>query len=706
VRRKELDSGEIVDAPSRYRCEVSALESVELWGKNDRRKFEITEAIAWLSDRRTGQAYTVELFEMPPQQADWNNLEPGKHALFSSFYAGLSSLGSGLIASIPDGLPADMPIIEVRLTKNEEAPAVMVRSRRTPGTSRVFDANEERHKRLIGFLESHPLVRQITLPNILIRSAEPADAPVQQPAVAPQLPQRDPNARYPVVGVIDGGVAEIYKPWIIERIGFLAPEHESFEHGSFISGLLVEGGALNPSLSVGADGCLIADLNLFPAENKPGAFDLYYPNGPQDFFDEVAVAVAAIRKKHGVRVFNLSLNVQSAVQLDRYSAEARRLDKIAEDNDVIFVISAGNLKADRMRREWPADDAQAAAILAAHRDDQLFVPAESVRNLSVAAINPPGLSNSIAGAPARYSRRGPGLKTGVKPDLCHVGGSGTACPRQGHGLYSRNPIGAVIDNCGTSFAGPLVARGVSAVEAAIEGEPSRETLMALALHHAKVPAPLHGKTFASLARQLIGFGQPVSAAEALAGDDHQITMLFSSRIYSGKMLEFRFAWPPSLVHNGKCRGGVRLTVVSSPTLDYRYGDEFVRVNIEAALQQENAKGEFKGGALEPTYVFFNEEEKVREANLIEHMFKWSPVKVFAKNMPRGRGETSNWRLAVNYLTRAGEDIPKEGIPLSILLTISDLKGKAPVFQEMRQLLQASNYQIADIRTAARVTPRT
>jgi hypothetical protein len=263
----------------------------------------------------------------------------------------------------------------------------------------------------------------------------------------------------------------------------------------------------------------------------------------------------------------------------------------------------------------------------------------------------------------------------------------------------------VISGCGTSYATPLVSRGMALVEAAIEGEPSRETLMALALHHAQVPATLQGATFSGLARQLISFGQPISAADTLAGNDHQITMLFSGRSYSGKMLEFRFAWPSSLVVNGKCRGEVRLTVVSSPTPDYRFGDEPVHMNIEADLQQENAKGKFSGGALEPTYDFFNDEEKVREANLIEHMFKWSPVKLFAKNIPCGRGETSNWRLAVNYLTRAGEDIPKDGIPLSILLTIGDPDSQAPVFQEMRQLRQAANYQIADIRTAARVTPR-
>jgi subtilisin family serine protease len=154
----------------------------------------------------------------------------------------------------------------------------------------------------------------------------------------------------------------------------------------------------------------------------------------------------------------MSLNIVSPVVISRYSLEARRLDQIAENNDVIIVISAGNLDKGKQRPEWPVDETKAALVLASHRDDQLFIPAESVRNISVSAINPPGLSTSIDGALARYSRRGPGLRSGVKPDLCHVGGSGTTCTHHEHGLFSLADDGKVISGCGTSYAAPLVAK--------------------------------------------------------------------------------------------------------------------------------------------------------------------------------------------------------------------------------------------------------
>jgi hypothetical protein len=75
-------------------------------------------------------------------------------------------------------------------------------------------------------------------------------------------------------------------------------------------------------------------------------------------------------------------------------------------------------------------------------------------------------------------------------------------------------------------------------------------------------------------------------------------------------------------------------------------------------------------------------------------------------MPIGVGKSSNWRRAVNYLTRAGERMPEEGVPFTALFTIFDSKEVAPVFNDMRLTLNALGVQVEDIRTAARVTTRT
>jgi hypothetical protein len=337
------------------------------------------------------------------------------------------------------------------------------------------------------------------------------------------------------------------------------------------------------------------------------------------------------------------------------------------------------------------------------------MPAESVRNVAVAALNPLGVDPSIAFAPARYSRRGPGLRAGVKPDLACVGGCGTAHNRLGHGLFSIYADGTVEDSCGTSFATPLAAKAAAVLEHGIEGTVSRETLIALLVHHAQMPSMLRTKAMRGVARHLVGFGRPPPAKEILEGDDHQITLVFASRLRKDQQIVFRFTWPPSMVlANGECRGSAKLTLVSTPPLNPRFGSEFVRVNIDAVLQQEDFDKEDKPGwrkRLDAIYLPGSAEAPVIEAERMEHGLKWSPVKAYAKTMPRGVGKSSNWRLFINYLTRAAEDMPDNGVPFTAILTISDPERRHPVFTDMRQSLNALGVRIEDIRTAARIVTR-
>jgi len=194
----------------------------------------------------------------------------------------------------------------------------------------------------------------------------------------------------------------------------------------------------------------------------------------------------------------------------------------------------------------------------------------------------------------------------------------------------------------------LVAKTAAVLDRDIEGEVSRETLIGLLLHQARMPDVLSTKALSGVARDLVGFGVPPSAHEILEGEDHQITLVFASRLRRDQQISFAFAWPPSLVTpEGKCRGSAKLTLVSTPPLDARFGSEFVRINIDAALQQEDfdkmGKPGWKG-RLDPLYLPGKADTPTIEAERIEHGLKWSPVKAFAKAMPRGIGKSSyKWR---------------------------------------------------------------
>jgi len=700
-RRKEVPN------PSVQKSETGAIERIELYGPSDKRDFSVEEAVAWLANPMTGSGYQVELFDILPPRAEWDRLDTAHRRLVESFISGFNALEHSMsVERLPSGQNR-LPMLSVRL--DQAGDGAVLRLTSTPLKERrdlaPFDPDIGRHARLLAFLDAHPLVRRIELPGIIVRSArQPAGGRTRPNGVT--LPVRDSRRTHPRIGIVDGGISPALSDWVIDRWDVLADEDMDLAHGTFIGGLAVAGADLNGSTTCPEpDGAELVDVAIFPNERKAGAFASYYSGGLPQFFDEMDAAIADARARHGVRVFNMSLNILQPAAPDRYSPHAIRLDRIAEDNNAIVFVSAGNIQPQDIRPEWPSDTATALSNLALARNDGLLTPAESARNVAVAALNPPGHSGCLAFAPTRFSRRGPGLRSGVKPDLAHVGGAGTQHATLGHGLFSILPDGTVIDGCGTSYASPLVAKTAATLDHAIEGEVSRETLIGLLVHHAEIPEPLRPKVLGQVARHLVGFGMPPSAEQILETGDHSITLVFASRIQHGQQINFRFPWPASLVGpGGKCRGRAKLTLVSTPPLDARFGSEFVRVNVNAALQQEQDEGRWKG-RLEPIYLPSSRESPAVEAELIEHDLKWSPVKVYAKTFPQGVGPSSNWRLFIEYLTRAGEVMPNGGVPFTAILTINDPDAEMPVFNDLRQSLQAIGTQIADIRTAARITPR-
>ncbi|EFM62191.1 Hypothetical protein BROD_1801 [Brucella sp. NF 2653] len=663
--RFDESKGKEVPYPSPQKSETGAIERIELYGPSDKRRFSVEEAVAWLSNPMTGSGYEVELFDVLPPRPEWDRLDASHRRLVESFITGFNALGYSMSVERLPNWRHRLPVLAVRLDQAGDGAVLRLTGPTTKERRELapFDPNIQRHARLLEFLDHHPLVRRIELPGVVVRSAPPPEQSRIRPANA-DLPVRDTRRTHPRLGIIDGGISPALADWVIDRWDVLADEDMDLSHGTFIGGLAVAGAGLNGAETCPEpDGAELVDLAIFPDQQKAGAFPSYYAGGLPQFFDELDSAVADARARHGVRVFNMSLNILQPAAPDRYSPHAVRLDRIAEENNAVVFVSVGNIQPQDVRPEWPADPATALSNLAVARNDDLLLPAESARNVTVAALNPPG-----------------------------------------HGLFSILPDGTVIDGCGTSYASPLVAKTAAVLNHAIEGEVSRETLIGLLVHHAEIPEPLSPKALKPIARHLVGFGMPPSAEEILETGDHSITLIFASRIQHGQQINFRFSWPASLVGpEGKCRGRAKLTLVSTPPLDARFGSEFVRININAALQQEQERG--WTGRLAPLYLPSSRESPAVEAALIEHDLKWSPVKVFEKTFPQGVGPSSNWRLFVEYLTRAGEAMPEGGVSFTAILTLSDPDAEGAVFNDMRQSLQAIGTQIADIRTAARITPR-
>ncbi|XUK64618.1 hypothetical protein ABMA10_21835 [Plantibacter sp. RU18] len=436
---------------------------------------------------------------------------------------------------------------------------------------------------MLTVLGRNPVVRSISLP--AVPSSRGTNVAATDTLVDIGIPTAL-SENGSIVGIIDGGVGAILEPWVERKWGLIADADKDSEHGTFIGGLLVGAGAMNPLLlDPSRPACRLIDIDVLPAD--PGGtgnkFDAYYPGGTPELFDEIEDAVREVRSAHGVRVFNLSLNFDAPGDNQRYGAAAQRLDAIARAYDVIFVISAGNLSTNDRRPEWTEDTTSALTSLARESRSTISEPAESLFNLAVSALNPTVIPNQIPFGLTSYTRRGPGLRGATKPDMAHVGGSGNPTAQHGSGLYSIDESGALVSNSGTSFAAPLVARELADLDASIAGSAPRETLIALLIHEATMPAPLQRGELRGVATDLAGFGVPRETHKTLERPDSEIVMVVSNTILPGEEHSLKFAWPESLTDEGKCRGYARLTLVARPILAYEHGDERIRVNIDAKL---------------------------------------------------------------------------------------------------------------------------
>lgn len=656
--------------PSRVRSEVGAINSIQKYSSADRRKFTIEKAREWLQRPETGGAYYIEMMigmadSLSKPDGIIKELELSELQNFSERLEGA-------------GFPIELSEVEQEFAGSKILVVKILRE---------YVSDLSVHEGLISFFENEELVKHILLPPILQSEFAGAESEesveIQQPG----------EGLYPVVGIIDTGVSELdgLSSWKIGETDYVPSEDQDHSHGTFIAGLIAHGDQLNQYQELDELKCKYFDLGLHPTQASK--YEDYYPRGFIDFLVQLDYEIVAA-KNEGVRVFNMSLSVELPVSDDEYGVFASTIDKLARKHDVIFVLPAGNLNGNLVRENWPVEKIKLLEMLAGYKyqgQDRLFQPADSISSVVVGALDPPDEAGLIK--PARYTRRGPGPGLGAKPDLSHIGGKYD----KNTGLKSISKNGVLVEDCGTSYAAPLVAKTLAVLNSNIEGDVGVETLKALLMHNTVIPECFLDDDLHAIRKDFVGVGIPQKADDCLTVEDYQISLIFNGTITDKNALDFQFSWPESLVNDsGGCRGDVKVTMAYAPPVDKRYGAEFVRVNMDVFLRQEEVD---KGtGEVKFRGRLSGDEHKNYEKELVENGSKWWPVKVKTGRFLR-KGASSQWKLVVVPLVRANCLFPEEGIPFSVVLTISDGKKIAPVFTEMRTQLQQQGVEMSDVKTA-------
>ncbi|MET0028529.1 MAG: S8 family peptidase [Candidatus Thiodiazotropha sp.] len=522
----------------------------------------------------------------------------------------------------------------------------------------------------------------------------------QQPL--PDLPVRDQSDNdVPVVVVVDSGVTDqipALNSWVVGRDDQVPASYQNTDHGTFVAGLIAWGQDLNPTIAgLNGEPCAVFDLKVIPNSDPARGDTLALLES------ELLISLENALQEHAnkYKVWNLSLGTDVVCSLDEFSPLAVQLDNLQEKYQVSFVISAGNYDSPPLL-DFPRTEAQID-------QGRITSPADSVLGITVGAISHVDFNQKGPKRhhPSAFSRHGAGPNYIIKPDVVHYGGSCSTDVAHIHGISSVNETG-LADNLGTSFSTPLVSRTLAQIYHQITPTPSPVLARALLTHHARDPRSGHRVPDGD--ENYIGFGLPQPVPYCLECTPYSATLVFEDALRPGYYLEWNdFPYPPSLNRQGRFFGEIWMTLAFSPSRGERWGTEYCETHINAHLgvyyeQVSRATGEvstkFKG-LVPPEH---KNPGLLYESYQVEKLRKWAPVRTYYGDMGDKGQRGLRWRLKLQLLTRHGiekDETTFKPQPFSLIITIADPQKKAPVYDEVAQIVR-NRYQAENLT----VRPRT
>ncbi|MDX1888661.1 S8 family peptidase [Mycolicibacterium sp. 050158] len=469
-----------------------------------------------------------------------------------------------------------------------------------------------------------------------------------------------------VVGVLDSGInTAILEPWVMARESYDLGSEQNPEHGTFVGGLILGGGALNPGEACfEGDSARLIDGQVLPAG----------PSGIGEL--ELLERITEVVRRHPeVKIWNCSFARRNELRPVEYSVFASEMDALSSELEILFVQAAGNFE-DGGGRPWPPIDPLS---------DGIASPADSVNSLVVGSISHRG-GRTPVGAPASYSRRGPSFGGQTKPDVSFWSGDvGPLGEVPYAGIRSLVPNDQIAEGVGTSFATPLISAIAANVWSEIDDVEGVDAAPALIKGLIVHGAATNSRELVANHRNYYGAGIPFSGTKTLFEDSNSFTTVHDVTLAS-KISWLRAPFPiPAclLTPDGKLRAEIFMTISYNPILDRACGQEAVRTCVDGSFGVVDRTGEtIKITGKAP-------EEKTTGAHPWESDLvaagKWSPVRTHHARFPRGCAG-DEWGLKLSLTERHDYEDGIEQRAYAIV-TLRGLDDGLPVHADGLQAIQ-------------------
>ena len=364
-----------------------------------------------------------------------------------------------------------------------------------------------------------------------------------------------------------------------------------------------------------------------------------------------------------VKIFNLSANSDETIEGDKMSIVGYELDNLQRQKGVQFVISAGNHELWKTQKSL--DD------IIDDDDSRIAPPADSLYAITVGAITGETHEQSLSGKNniTPYSRKGPGFRGLVKPDICAYAGTITDS-----GVVPADPFslslthkGMLAPNAGTSLSAPIIAGDLAEISSIIpDGNPLVAKLL---LFHTAVPLWDEDELDDSDRAFLHSlYGRGLSDVEGGKYSSPSKVTFIRTGILNRTTKERVTIYMPEILaaQIGRNIAKVTITCISAPPVDINKGTEYLGAYIRASLNKSTEDGK---DLLHVTPAFKENREKW---DICQYIYK--PFTTF---------HAGNWQVWLELFGRW--DDKAIDVPYALAVTIEDVSGTLDIYSEIEAL---------------------